>query len=215
MSRTLRAAATALAVLAAAPVALAHEGNPSFRSEVRSLDAEGVTARVTNYDDSLELRNRGGAAVTVLGYRGEPYIRLEPDGTVSVNRRSPAAYLNEDRFAEGVDPPESADPTARPRWEVVARNGVYAWHDHRIHWMSRSLPPQVKDESERTKVFDWTVPIEVDGRRTAIAGTLTWVGEPSEGFPVAAAVSLGAAALAGVALVVVVRRRRRPAREAW
>ena len=47
--------------------------------------------------------------------------------------------------------------------------------DHRIHWMSPVVPPQVKDQEKRTKIFDWQVPIEVGSRRGAVAGELFWV----------------------------------------
>jgi hypothetical protein len=206
---------------ALAPAVPAHQGNPSFRSVVRSLApaVAGVEVQVVNYDDSLELRNRSGKTVVVDGYRNEPYVRLAGDGTVAVNHRSPTYYLNDDRFAEGVSVPAEATPRATPDWETVDRTGRYAWHDHRIHWMARTLPPQVKDESRRTKVFDWEVPIRLGAQRATISGSLTWVGRQGGGFPVAAAVSLAVAAIAGLALVAVVRRRRstgvHAGREAW
>lgn len=218
-----RATAAALAALCVvAPTALAHEGNPNYRSQVSAIRpaVDGLDAQVLNYDDRIELRNRTGDTVVVEGYRGEPYVRFRPDGTVEVNRRSPAASLNEDRFAQ-VDVPESADPTAPPDWETVARNGRYDWHDHRIHWMASTLPPRVQENEEaRTKVFDWRLPVTAAGQRSVIRGSLVWLGRDSGGFPLAAAISLAAAALVGAGLVVLVRRRRtRPGRrrgvEAW
>jgi hypothetical protein len=153
----------------------------------------------------------------VAGYRDEPYLRFLPDGTVQRNRRSPATYLNEDRFAQ-VDVPASAKPKAAPRWEQVAQNGRYDWHDHRIHWMSKTLPERVReDESERIKVFDWKLPIAVAGRPAEITGTLTWLGKDSGGFPLAAVIAI-AALLAGGPLLVRLARRRRDGRqpdEAW
>jgi hypothetical protein len=212
----------ALAALCAlAPPALAHEGNPNYSSEVRSIEpsVDGLDAEILASDDRIELRNNSDRVVVVEGYRNEPYLRFLPDGTVQENRRSPAAYLNEDRFAQ-VDVPASARPSAPPLWQRVARNGRYEWHDHRIHWMSQTPPKPVReDESKRAKIFDWTLPMAVAGRPGRIDGTLTWLGKDSGGFPVAAAVSLAAVALAGAALVVFVRRRRRPGvdrqSEAW
>jgi hypothetical protein len=203
----LRRAAAALVSLALAlpSVALAHEGNPNYRSEVRS-SVPGVGARVADFDDRLELDVTPGREVIVLGYEGEPYVRFQADGAVEVNRRSPAGYLNEDRFA-AVEVPSQADPEAPPEWEPVAPRDPYSWHDHRIHYMSRDLPPQVDDESVETKVFDWRVPVLIDGRRDAITGTLTWV--PDEGGPsIAVAVGLGAAVLASLAFAVWRIRRR-------
>jgi hypothetical protein len=220
---SLRGAATiALTALCVyAPAALAHEGNPNYSSEVRSIEptAPGLTAAVLANDDRIALRNGGDSVVIVDGYRNEPYLRFLPDGTVQRNRRSPATYLNEDRFAQ-VEVPASARPNAPPRWQEVSNNGRYEWHDHRIHWMSKTPPEPVReDESRRAKIFDWRLPIAVAGRPGRIEGTLTWLGKDSGGFPVGAAASLGALALAGAAFVVIVRRRRRPATgprtEAW
>lgn len=216
------AAAAALAALCVAPpTALAHEGNPNYRSEVRSIAPAitGLDAQILNYDDRIELRNESGRTVTVLGYRGEPYLRFGADGTVAVNTRSPAAFLNEDRFAQ-VEVPGRADPKAAPEWKTVAENGRYDWHDHRIHWMSQTPPERVReDESARVKVFDWKLPVTAASQRSTISGTLTWLGKDSGGFPLAAALSLAAAVLAGAGLVLLVRRRRaapsRPKAEAW
>jgi hypothetical protein len=216
------AAAAALAVLCvAAPAALAHEGNPNYRSQVRAVAPalEGLEARVLNHDDRIELVYDGERTLVVEGYRGEPYLRFHPDGLVEVNRRSPAAYLNEDRFAQ-VELPARADHRAPPSWAPVAENGRYDWHDHRIHWMSESTqPPQIEDEAERTKVFDWDIPMASAGRPVEVRGTLTWLGKDEGGFPVAAGLSLGGALLGGALLVVLVRRRRSrsgtPAKEAW
>jgi hypothetical protein len=216
------AAAAALAVLCgAAPAALAHEGNPNYRSEVRAIAPAlpGLEARVLNYDDAIELVYDGERPLVVEGYRGEPYLRFNPDGSVEVNRRSPAAYLNEDRFAK-VELPDRADHRAPPSWARVAENGRYDWHDHRIHWMGEgTLPPQVEDEGERTRVFGWRIPMASAGRPVEVRGTLTWLGKEEGGFPVAAGLTLGGALVGGALLVVLVRRRRArsgpPAKEAW
>jgi hypothetical protein len=216
------ATAVALAALCAfASPALAHKGNPNYSSEVRTIEpsVDGLEAEILSNDDRIELRNNSDSVVIVEGYRNEPYLRFLPDGTVQENRRSPAAYLNEDRFAQ-VDVPASARPNAPPVWKRVGRNGRYDWHDHRIHWMSKTPPKPVReDESKRAKIFDWTLPMAVAGRPGQIDGTLTWLGKDSGGFPAAAAASLAVIALAGLALVVLVRRRRPPAgdrqAEAW
>jgi hypothetical protein len=215
------AAAAFAALCVAAPAALAHEGNPNYRSEVRAIAPAlpGLEAQVQNHDDRIEVVYEGDRPLVVEGYRGEPYLRFNPGGRVEVNRRSPAAYLNEDRFAK-VELPARADHRAPPSWAPVAENGRYDWHDHRIHWMSEgTLPPQIEDESERTKIFDWDVPMAVAGEPVQVRGTLTWLGEEEGGFPIAAGLSLGAALVGGGLLVVLVRRRRSrgpaPVKEAW
>jgi hypothetical protein len=208
--RPARAAAVAAALLlVGAPAAAAHEGNPDYRSEITSIvpATDGLTVEVLNFDDSLRLENRSGEDVEITGYDDEPYARIGADGTVELNRNSTAYYLNDDRYAE-AEVPGGIDPSAPPEWERVDGSGTLTWHDHRAHWMSTSVPPQVTDESAATKIFDYSIPIEVGGERGAIEGTLTWVGSDS-GFPAAPFIGLGALAIAAGVLIGVRRRRSR------
>jgi hypothetical protein len=205
-----RALAPGVAVaLLAASAAQAHQGNPNYRSVVDSITpaVKGLTLHVLNYDDRFELTNHSGRTVTVQGYDREPYARVLADGTVEVNERSPAYYLNDDRFAD-VKVPARADPKAPPQWSVVDKTGSLQWHDHRMHWMSKRVPPQVKDQSKRTRVFDYAIPLRVGGQPGSIRGTLFWQPYSGGGAPVGAIVGLVALALAGLAAVAVVRRRR-------
>src|SRR3954454_12828369 len=176
----------------------AHQGNPNFSSTIRGVTPRvaGLHVQVLNGDDRLELLNTTGRTVVVDGYSGEPYARIAADGTVQINRNSPAYYLNDDRFG-AVTVPDSADAKATPRWQAVDKTGRFQWHDHRIHWMSKVLPVQVKDKSKRTKVFDWTVPVRIDGQGGRIAGTLTWVPKPGGGPPTTAIAAMAALVLGG------------------
>ena len=184
--------------------------NYNYRSNITHIvpNVPGLSLEVLEFADRLVLRNHTGQAVTVYGYQGEPYARVLADGTVQVNTRSPAYYLNQN-FYGNVNVPSSASPTATPAWTVVDRTGELEWHDHRIHWMSPVLPPQVKDRGKRTKIFDWQVPIQVGAKPGVVAGQLFWVPEEGTKTPVGAVVALVVIVLAGLALVLVVRRRRR------
>jgi len=205
----------------AAP-ALGHEGNPDFRSEIDAVrpSVPGVGFEVLSYDADMELVAREGHAVTIYGYEGEPFARILRDGTVQKNQRSPATYLNTDRYAE-APVPRSADAEAPPLWKTVDDSGTLRWHDHRMHYMATATPPQVSDESRRTKVFDYEIPIRIDGREGAIDGTLFWVG-PADTAKAPFLIAGAAIVLLGGAAVLIVRRRRgevgdgdRPAKEAW
>jgi hypothetical protein len=210
MSRLGRVAALAAMLLAAvAAPAGAHAGNPNYRSVLDSLtpNVPGLQVQVLGYDNQLELTNRTGRTVEIEGYENEPYARLLPDGTVQVNERSPALYLNEDRFGT-TRVPATAKPSLPPVWHTQDKTGRFVWHDHRMHWMSPNRPPKVIDTSRKTKIFDYTIPVKDGAQSAAISGTLFWVGSPSS-FPVAAVVSLVVIALLAIAAVVVVRRRRR------
>jgi hypothetical protein len=208
-------AAVALVALAAASTALAHQGNANYRSVIGRVTpgVAGVKLQVLNFDDRLALLNTSGKTVLIQGYNREPYARVLADGTVEVNQRSPAYFLNNDRNAD-IKVPASADANAPPQWKVVDRSGRFEWHDHRIHWMGQGLPPQVKDTSKRTKVFAWQVPLQVGAAKGAIAGTLYWQPRPGGGAPMAAIVALLALVAVGGGAVLVVRRRRGTDRDA-
>jgi hypothetical protein len=218
------AVAMATALLATA-VALAHEGNPNYRSQIRAISPqiEGLSVRILDFDDRMQIVNRTGETVVIQGYRGEPYVRVQADGTVELNRNSPAMFLNEDRFGK-AEVPSGATEGATPNWEVRDRTGSYEWHDHRIHWMSEGRPPQVTNPDARTKVFDWKIPVEVGSQTATISGDLFWVPVSGGGVPIAAIIGLVALALAiGAGAFLVLRRGRRdtapaaapPVKEAW
>jgi hypothetical protein len=186
-------AVTVLVTVTATP-AMADPARPTnYESEVTALDpaVPGVQAEVIGGDTFLELTVSAGTTVLVPGYEGEPYLRFEPDGEVLVNRNSPAFWLNNDRYAQIAVP---ADVTAAddPDWQPVGRNGRWAWHDHRIHWMSPEPPGSLTGNGTQD-VFAWAIPIEVDGAPVTVNGVLDW--HPSEN-PLLPLVVTGLVALA-------------------
>jgi hypothetical protein len=206
--------ASALAVLATAlfaPSAFADAGNPNYESLVNGVTPKisGFSVVVLSGDDRLEVVNHSKQTITIDGYNKDPYLRMAPDGTVSVNIHSPAYYLDVDRTETAPIPAGVTPAAARndPVWKVVAKDGRYQFHDHRIHWMSSSNPPQVKDKSVRTKIGDWQVPLHADGQNGAIGGTLFWRGSAG-GPPAGAFIALALFLLLSAATVVIVRRRR-------
>ena len=170
-------ALSALVVLAVCSAAAAHGGGGAlgFRSTVTRITpaAAGLTVTVLDFDDQLQVRNETDKPLVILGYEGEPYLAFR-DGRVYRNARSPATYLNDDRYGR-VALPDQADPKAPPEWAQVSSREDYQWHDHRIHWMSKTPPPKVRAaKDEPHHVFNWTVPARFDGEPLAIAGTLDY-----------------------------------------
>ena len=209
-----RLTATALLALVAgwswAPAAPAHGGgNPHFESLIRGVAPadSGITLQVLNRDDRLLLTNHSGKDVLVEGYSDEPYARVLADGRVQVNTNSPAAYLNDDRYG-AVEVPAHAKASAPPRWKEVDRTGRFEWHDHRIHWMARTTPPQVHDQDARTRIFGWSVPIRVGGTPGRITGELFWVPLPGGQAPLGAIFGVSAVLVVFGIAAVVIRRRR-------
>jgi hypothetical protein len=165
-----------------------------------------VHITVVDSDDRLHMRVDGDHTVVVDGYEREPYLRFSPAG-VYRNTRSPATYLNDERFGK-VRLPAEANAGMPAHWVRVAPGGrTYEWHDHRIHWMSTSYPPVVAaDRSSPHRIFDWIVPGTVDGRRLAVYGRLDYEPLPGQRFPRLLVVPLVALTLLAVALPIVRRR---------
>jgi len=204
-------ALVALASFAAVPsAALAHGGNPNFRSIFNGLSTPlpGVNVQVIGYDSLYELRSSAGQPVTIYGYDGEPYSRILPDGTVQQNTNSPAVYLNNDEF--GTAPvPAHAHKGAPVVWKTVDKTATITWHDHRMHYIGTGKPPKVTDTHKKTKIFDYKIPIAEGSTKSDITGTLFWVGPAGGGFPVGAGIAFAVILLGSGVLVVTVRRRRR------
>jgi hypothetical protein len=155
----------------------------------------GVTVRTVEAGARLELRNHGDQPVEVLGYAGEPYLEIRPDG-VWQNVRSPATYRNETLAGDGPVPAD-ADPAAPPQWGRIATEPVARWHDVRTHWLSAGLPAAARADPTRThRIRDWTVPLRQGTTPFAVTGTLDWVPAPTPGGWWAATLLLAAAVTA-------------------
>ena len=164
-------------VLTAAPV-LADPAVPTnYRSQVTNLDPdqEGLAIQVTGGDAFLVAAVAPGHVLEIPGYFGEPYLRIDADGTVWRNQHSPARYINTSRYGTVI--PDVADAEAPPEWQQVGTGGTYAWHDHRTHWMSRDLPPTITGDRAQL-IFPWEFNVTFDGVPVLVHGELVWF--PSE-----------------------------------
>ncbi|WP_428961643.1 hypothetical protein [Micromonospora fluostatini] len=180
-----------------------------YRTEVTGVfpARPGVTVRAIEAGARLELTNHGDRPVEVMGYSGEPYLRVGPDGAFE-NVRSPATYLNRTIAGGGVLPPE-ADPAAQPQWRLVDRAPTVRWHDRRTLWREAGPPPEVRAAPDREhRVRDWAVPLrDGDGaggpaatEPVEIRGTLDWV-PPPDPYPWWVGVTLGLLAVGGLGLL--------------
>ena len=134
--------------------------------------------RAVDVGARLELENRTGRDMLVLGYDDEPYLRVGPDG-VFENRRSPATYLNR-THRNPPPPPARADPSAAPVWRKISDEPIARWHDHRVHWMGRDDPPAVRRDPNRTQVIQrWTLTVRQGATTITATGDVRWVPGPS------------------------------------
>jgi hypothetical protein len=172
------------------------EETTNVDSRLTSMPLPGVTFTVYTGGLVVEVENHGPAVLEVLGYEGEPYLRISAGG-VERNRRSPATYLDAERFGDVALPP-IADASAEPEWVRIGDEPRHVWHDHRTHWMSPS-PPAFVDAGGLARaamraglvgaigragddagVFhEWVIPVLVDGRPVEVRGELAWADPPS------------------------------------
>ncbi|MDQ1477210.1 MAG: hypothetical protein QOE62_2439 [Actinomycetota bacterium] len=183
-------AAIAVVVAGSSP-AMAHTVSgprpTNYRTTVQSVTPRvaGVHVRVVDLGNKLELTNGSASDLFVLGYDGEPYLRIGPSG-VYENLRSPATYLNRTRAGTTPVPDiaRHARASTAPRWHRMSSGHTASWHDHRVHWMGSSPPAVVQREPgafHRLKAR-WTVPLRYESRPMVISGRLDWVPGPS-GWP--------------------------------
>lgn len=164
-----------LALLGTAGPAAADGGRPtSFESVVDSVRpaTPGVRIEVAGGDAFLSVTARPGNEVLIPGYDGEPYLRIRRDGVVQRNLRSPSTYLNTSRTGQQNALPAAADSSAAPRWQATGGVGRVAWHDHRIHWMTSTVP----EPGPGGLIQDWAVPMTVNGRSVMAEGRLLYRG---------------------------------------
>jgi hypothetical protein len=191
MLAAVMALATGLVMASARPAAADPAGPTDYRTEIVSIEppVDGLEIEIIGGDSFIQLTAPRGFEIVVVGYAGEPYLRFEPDGTVRRNERSPARWLNDDRFGESAVPPE-ATADAEPEWTTVADDGSYAWHDHRTHWMNTTRPPGAEPGDV---VLEAVVPLAVDGAEVGVHVRSTLLAGPSPLTPLAGG-PLGAAA---------------------
>jgi hypothetical protein len=204
------AMAFAVAVVTAAPASAHTLSGPkptNYRARIVSVTppAPGVSVRVIDLGAKVELTNRTGRDVIVLGYEGEQYLRVGPRG-VFENVHSSATYVNRSLKGGVIPGGVNTSPDAAPQWRKISDGRTARWHDHRAHRMQPGLPPQVaSDPAAFHHVAVDHVKFLHDGTTSDATLTLDWVPGPSgvRWIPVAAV-----ALLLGLALALVARWSR-------
>jgi hypothetical protein len=153
-----------LAFLVGAGTASAHLRSGTVAIDYRASVSHPVTraysAQIYQSDHGLSLTLRPGHVVVVLGYLGEPVLRLDGAG-LSVNAASPTA-----RAMHLVDKAQAVE-ASRPRWRVQRGRQSVVWHDARV----QGLPPGLAEGV-------WRVPLVIDGRSGLLSGELRRFPDP-------------------------------------
>ena len=128
---------------------------------LRAPARSAVAARVFESDQALGLTGDRGHTVLVLGYTGEPFLRIDAAG-VAVNAASPTAA------AVGLLRTTQSSVGHAPDWRLSPGERTAVWQDARL----RSLPSGVSHS-------EWQIPLVVDGRRVPLEGEIRRVRAPS------------------------------------
>ena len=196
-----------MVVFSAAPASAHGVGGiqpTNYRTTVAPITpaVRGLELRSVDLGNRLELENTTGRDVIVVGYEGEPYLRVGPRGTFE-NTHSPAVYLNKSANTTPRTLPKTADPAAPPEWRKVSSSTTARWHDHRAHWMGTSDPGIVaRDRGSPHLIQRFTIHLRLADRKLSARGAVLWEPGPSPWPWVGFAVLL-------IVLGVVVARTRR------
>jgi peroxiredoxin len=178
------ASVAVLVPLTAAP-ASAHAADAVTATDYRSVITSvrpavaGLSIREIETGSRLQVVNHTGRDVTVLGYAGEPYLRIGAGGGVWENTRSVATYTN--RTIAGTNPiPASADNKG-VAWRRVGGGDRVRWHDHRTHWMIPQKPPLVAADPGHAHAIGlpWQVQLVAGSTPVTVTGTLTYLPPPT------------------------------------
>lgn len=199
-------------ISAPAQTVLAHGGNggsnSDYRIEVTGFegDASGIEVHPVELGDRMELIRTSAKEVQILGYEGEPYLRLDAGG-VFENVNSPAHHINLDRFAR-QQVPANATAEAEPDWVKISDAAEVRWHDHRTHWMDPTPRQDVRDDPgvERVIFPANRVDLVVDGRPVVAVVRVTWLPPPSRTLWLVISSLAACAVLAALVLIPSLRR---------
>lgn len=189
----LSALAAALLTLASPVPAAAHiagaGGSPSnYRVVVTELrpavSGVGVTLGVGG--QWVRLSNLGAGTIEVLGYLGEPFLRLRAHRVQANELSTTAAQTGQIRAVAGppAAPGVPAGAPAPVRWVTLRDGDSATWTDARI--APPAFPPPALASAS------WQLPLLIDGRPVTVLGTRELVPPPSPWPWVAALVLLTA-----------------------
>jgi hypothetical protein len=141
----------------------------SYLARVKHVP-NGVSAQVIDGDLRLWLQVPPGKTVFVLDYQGVPYLRFRDD-RVWANENSQMYYFDQ---TPAENPPPGLKRTAPEHWLQVGNGLSYQWHDGRLHAFAlEAIAPGA------SYAGSWQIPILINGRRSAVTGTLWYRGGPS------------------------------------
>jgi hypothetical protein len=183
------ATAGALLVASAAPASAHTIGGvqaTNYYSQITGVTppVPGLTLKIRDLGRRIQLFNKTDSDVVVLGYQGEPYLRIGPSG-VFENRRSPSLYQNKVTTGSAsalVTLPPEADPNAAPDWHRRGGGDSVSWRDHRTRWEGADPPGVAANPGQaQVVVARWTISLLAGSSQqpVTVAGRISWIPGPA------------------------------------
>ena len=113
---------------------------------------------------AVTIENGGHEPVTVVGGRGEPFIRIGSDG-VFANALSPT-WMQSGRAPETTSPITLSDDRSAVRWTKISPGSRYTW----LEWRARCP----EDRPEHTPM-KWGIPLLIGGKSIPVLGETRWI----------------------------------------
>lgn len=107
--------------------------------------------------DAFMLQNHTDQSVTVMGYAGEPFLKIGPDA-VQANLSSPT-WREWGRVSLSADSPDE-----QVSWQRVAGGSTFTW-----------LDPRTQITDEQAAASQWQIPVQVGEQSLALAGESRWL----------------------------------------
>jgi hypothetical protein len=113
---------------------------------------------------AVTIENGGHEPVTVIGGRGEPFLRIGPDG-VFANANSPT-WMQSGRAPQTTSPIALSKDRSAVRWTKISSGSRYTW----LEWRARCPD----DRTERTPM-KWKIPLLIGGESVPVPGETRWI----------------------------------------
>jgi hypothetical protein len=113
---------------------------------------------------AMTIDNGGDEPVTIIGARGEKFLRISADG-VFANTLSPT-WLQSGRAPETASAIAPARDRQAVRWTRISAGSRYTW----LEWRARCA----EDRPDRTPMT-WQIPLLIGGKPVTVRGETDWI----------------------------------------
>jgi hypothetical protein len=174
-----------LSLAGAAGPALAHRASPKadskyYLSTVTSVQpaVPGLYLRIDR-DGWVTLSNSGDQQVTVIGYAGEDYLRIGPNGAEE-NTAALSSAINTRSGLDMLPADATANATHQPaHWVMRNARPWFTWRDYRVEWTGKDRPSIVaRDPHGQHQVFTWALQLRSGRTPVQVLGQVRWIGAP-------------------------------------